>query len=59
MANRPKATQEARRAPLIRLLAERIAEDLLREPTDATPVPPCLDLTKRENAMGKEPDTKN
>ena len=59
MATRPKATKEARRAPLIRLLAARIAEDILGEPTDATPALPCLDLTKRENAMGKEPDTKN
>lgn len=58
MANRPKATKEARRAPLIRLLAARIVEDFLREPTDVTPALP-LDLTKRENAMGKEPDTKN
>ena len=59
MATRPKATKEAHRAPLIRLLAERIVEDFLGEPTDATPTPPCLDLTKRENAMCKEPDTKN
>ena len=59
MATRPKVTKEARRAPLIRLLAARIVEDLLREQADATPALPCLDLTKRENAMGKELDTKN
>ena len=58
MANQPKATKEARRAPLIRLLAERIVEDILREQAAAIPAPPGLDLMKREDAMSKEPDTK-
>lgn len=59
MGNRPKVTKEARRAPLIRLLAELIVEDFLREQTDVTPAPPCLGLTKREIALGEEHDTKN